>query len=85
MLPARYGSPEMVPACFSAVLKNVKAMACWPLPSMLSANAPDSLTTACAPESALTPTATSGGANEACVTQFTVAAATAELLSPVST
>src|SRR5580765_8263012 len=30
---------------------------------------------ACVPESAFTPTTTSGGANDACVTQFTVAAA----------
>jgi hypothetical protein len=52
---------------------------------MLRANAPDSLITAWAPESAFTPTATSGGANEACVTQFTVAAATPDGLSPVST
>jgi hypothetical protein len=45
----------------------------------------DSLMRAWACESALTPTATSGGSNDACVTQFTVAAATRSPLAAVST
>jgi hypothetical protein len=61
-------------------LKKVNAIGPWPLPSTLSAKARDSLMRACACESAFTPTTTSGGANEACVTQFTVAAATASSL-----
>jgi hypothetical protein len=41
--------------------------------------------TSWAVESAFTPTATSGGSNDACVTQFTVAAATRPSDSPVKT
>ena len=41
---------------------------------------------ACTPESVFTPTATSGGLNDACVTQFTVAAPTVpSFFSAVST
>ena len=50
------------------------------MPSTLSAKAFESLMAGCVCESALTPTTTSGGAKEACVTQFTVAAATASSL-----
>src|SRR5262250_998919 len=72
----------MVSPASSAGLKNVKAMACWPLPSTFSANAFVSLMSGCACESVFTPTTTSGGSNATCVTQFTVAAATrAALLS----
>ena len=63
-----------------AGLKKVKAIACCPCPSTLSAKAFDSLIRAWAWESVFTPTTTSGGANEAWVTQFTVAAATASSL-----
>jgi hypothetical protein len=74
------GSPEIDCPSRAAGLKKVKAMACWPLPSTLRAKAFDSLMSAWACESAFTPTATRGGANDACVTQFTVAAATVSSL-----
>ena len=42
----------------------------------LTAKTPVSLMCWCVPESALTPTATSGGENDVCVSQLTVAAPT---------
>jgi len=78
--PQRKGSPERVWPSRVAGLKNVKAIAVCPLPSTLSAKAFDSLIRACACESVFTPTTTRGGAKEAWVTQFTVAAATASSL-----
>ena len=74
--PARKGSPEIRSPCFSAGLKNVNAIGPCPLPRTFSAKAFVSLMSPCACESVLTPTTTSGGSNEAWVTQFTVAAAT---------
>ncbi len=74
VLPGRKGSPEIVSPFFSAGLKNVKASACCPLPSTFSANALVSLMSAWPAESVLTPTTTSGGSNEAWVTQLTVPA-----------
>src|SRR5262249_39779527 len=83
--PARNGSPEIVEPWRSAGLKNVKAIACCPLPRTFRAKALDSLMTWWAWESAVTPTATRGGANDAWVTQFTVAAAVPDALSAVRT
>src|ERR671936_2183894 len=66
----------MVSPASSDGLKNVKAIACWPLPSTFSAKPLVSLMSGCACESVFTPTTTSGGSKATCVTQFTVAAAT---------
>jgi hypothetical protein len=75
--PGVNGSPPSLPPSTAAGFKKAKAAPCWPLPRMFSAKAPALPTTSRAEESALTPTATSGGSNEVCVTKFTVAAATA--------
>src|SRR5260370_35328261 len=76
----RNGPAEMVCPSRVAGLKKVKAVACCPCPSTLSAKAFDSLIRPWAWESGLTPPTTSGGANEACAPQLTVAAPTARSL-----
>jgi hypothetical protein len=55
-------------------LKNVNASAWSPLAMTLRTNSRDSSIAACVCESAFTPTAIRGGANDACVTQLIVAA-----------
>ena len=74
--PAANASPPMLSPSRSSDLKKVNAWPCCPLPRTFRAKLPDSLMMSCAPESALTPTTTKGGAKDAWVTQFTVAAAT---------
>src|SRR5215467_11879648 len=78
--PGSNGSPPIVLPSRSWDLKKLNAIACWPLPRILSANSPVSLMMACAPESVFTPRTTRGGVNAAWVTQLTVAAATAPFL-----
>src|SRR4029450_13118503 len=78
--PFSKGSPPMVSPSRSWDLKKLNAIACWPLPRILSANSLGSLMMACAPESVFTPRTTRGGAKAAWVTQLTVAAATAPFL-----
>src|SRR5499427_8720581 len=78
--PGSNGSPPIMLPSRSWDLKKLKAIACWPLPRMLSTNSPASLMMACAPESVFTPKTTRGGAKAAWVTQLTVAAATAPFL-----
>ena len=76
VVPAVNASPPMVSPSRSRDLKKANACPCCPLPSTFRAKLPDSLMMSCAPESAFTPTTTRGGAKDAWVTQFTVAAAT---------
>src|SRR5712691_5334636 len=78
--PCSKGSPPIVLPSRSWDLKKLNAIACWPLPRILSANSPVSLIMACAPESVFTPRTTRGGVKADWVTQLTVAAATAPSL-----